>query len=896
MRIITSGALLALFLGASVANAAGLGKLTVNSGLGQILNAEIDLVSLQPGELDSLSARVATPEQFRDARIEYSSSLRLLRFAVDKRLNGQPYLKVTSVAPINEPFVDLLIDVTWPAGRIQREYPILLDPPGYTQGRVAPPTVAAAPPAASREPQTPPASAPAASSATPASAPAAPSAPSSAASGGPSASSELGSSGAPKETGASGDTYGPIQKGETLNKIAQEVKPANVSLEQMLVALYRENQGAFINNNMNRMKTGQILKVPSADDVAKIEQKDARAEIKTQVADWNSYREQVGGAVPQMPARETGTASAGRVSSAAVTPAPPPSAPPSDVLKLSKSDAGGKAGASGKGGAGSQDRVNALQEEVTAKDKALKESQSRVADLEKQIKDMQRLLDLRGAPTAAPGKADTKVATAPTPVPTPAKPEPAKVEPPKPEPPKVAETKVAEPPKAVPGTTPTTPPKTDTKVADATKPGEPSKAAEPPKTDAAKPAEPPKAADATKAPPKPAPKKAAPPPEKSFTDELMDNPWYLAAGLGVLGILGAGAFLFLRRRKDRAEAGPSSSMTSAFPSDLKPASTTGKAGGGLVDTGNSSFLTDFDKTGPGTIDTDEVDPVAEAEVYIAYGRDAQAEEILKEAMARDKNRHEIPLKLLEIYHARKSATAFETVAKELKATVGEDSPQWQKAAAMGAQIDPNNPLYAGASGGGTYTASAPHAKPDVDFDIAGQSAGGGAAPAPDFNLDADSSATSTGRLDAETTNSPSPAGMDFDIHGGAPATSHAEAPKHETPSSFDFDLSGLDSAKPAPAHGGTDLEVDPTQRSQPAGSSGLNLTDLSLDMPSDMGGGSSGGGGGGGGSEAVGTKLELAKAYLEIGDKDGAREILQEVAKEGSASQREEAEKLISGL
>jgi len=135
--------------------------------------------------------------------------------------------------------------------------------------------------------------------------------------------------------------------------------------------------------------------------------------------------------------------------------------------------------------------------------------------------------------------------------------------------------------------------------------------------------------------------------------------------------------------------------------------------------------------------------------------------------------------------------------------------------------------------------------------------------------------------------------MDFDIHSGSPAASH-EAPKAaETPSSFDFDLSGLDSAKPAPSHGGTDLEVDPTQRSQPAGASGLNLTDLSLDMPSDMGGG---GGGGGGGSEAVGTKLELAKAYLEIGDKDGAREILQEVAKEGSASQREEAEKLISGL
>src|SRR4029078_1654003 len=161
LNMMRRGAALALLMGASVAvNAAGLGKLTVNSSLGQVLNAEIDLVSVQPGELDSMSARVSSPDACRDARIEYTASLRLLRFSVEKRQNGQPYLKLTSSAPINEPFVDALIEVTWPAGRIQREYPILLDPPGYSQ-RAAPPTVAAAPPNAT---QTPPATAPAASS------------------------------------------------------------------------------------------------------------------------------------------------------------------------------------------------------------------------------------------------------------------------------------------------------------------------------------------------------------------------------------------------------------------------------------------------------------------------------------------------------------------------------------------------------------------------------------------------------------------------------------------------------------------------------------------------------------------------------------------------------------
>lgn len=842
VRTIKGGMAIALLLGFAVAaQAAGLGKLTVNSALGQPLNAEIDLVSVQPGEIDALTARVAPPEAFRDARIEYGSSLRLLRFSVEKRPNGQSYLKVTSVGPINEPFVDVLIEVTWPAGRVQREYPILLDPPGYAQGRVTAPAAAASPPSGSaRVASTPPAATPAAAPSEPSSS----SSPVTSGAGAPSASMELPSSGA----SAGSDTYGPVQKGETLRKIAEQVKPSSVSMEQMLVSLYRQNQSAFIGNNMNRLKTGQILKVPSADEIEQVQQREANREIRTHVADWKAYRENLAGSVAAIPARaETSNTATGRVSSAAVTPPAPPAAESREVLKLSKSDVGGKAGATKGGGGGSdratQDRLNALQEELTAKDKALRESQSRVADLEKQIRDMQRLMDLKAA---APGKpADTKVAAAPTP--------PPKAEPPKAEPPKVEPAKPAEPPKVA--------------TAEPAKPAEPPKVAEAPKAEAPKPAEPPKAAP-PKTDVKATPKKAPAPPPRTWTDDLADNWIYLAgAGLLVAGLVGG--FLFVRRRKAGAEAGPSSAMTSAFPSDLKAPTGPGKAGGGLVDTGNSSFLTDFDKTGPGAIDTDEVDPVAEAEVYIAYGRDAQAEEILKEAMARDKNRHEIPLKLLEIYHARKSATAFETVAKELHASVGESSPVWQKAAAMGAQIDPNNPLYAGAAASGaTYTAAAPAAKPDVDFGITDT---GSAAPAPDFDLDA---GTKAQEPDLPTESAPA---MDFNLDSSpAPSPAAAEAPKEEKPA-FDFDLSGLEfpGSKPAAA---------PAPAASSSSSGNIDLADLSLDSPPDSGG------------EAVGTKLELAKAYLEIGDKDGAREILNEVAKEGSSAQKEEAKKLISSL
>jgi pilus assembly protein FimV len=873
MLTLTRGLAFALLLGASAAHAAGLGKLTVNSALGQPLNAEIDLVSLQPGESDAVVARVASPEQFREANIEYTSSLRLLRFAVDKRANGQPFLKVTSIAPINEPFVDVLVEMSWPAGRIQREYPILLDPPGYAQGKVAAPTVAATP-----RTETPPAPAPAVSSSTTpapaqeaAAAPTPPTAPS-VASGSPSAQAEMAASGNATAT----DTYGPVQKGDTLRKIAESTKPSSVSLEQMLVALYRENKSAFSGNNMNRLKTGQILKVPSAEEVEKIQPKEANREYRTQVADWKSYREQLASGVAAIPAKPESTAStSGRISSAAVTPPPAPAPTSSDVLKLSKSPSGkGSATAGAASAAAAQERINAMQEELTAKDKALREAQSRVSDLEKQIRDMQRLAELKAT---VPGKDSSKVAIA-TP---PAASKPAEA--PKPaEPVKPAEApKAAEPPKAAETKpTPTSTSPAPAVVADASKAGEAKKPGESTTTSttttttpATTPAQPPKAADASK----PAPKKvvAPPPPPPGMMDEILDNPLLLAGGIGVIA-LGIGAFLFMRRRRQRADDyGTTSEMASSFPSDLKPTTGTGKPAAGLVDTGNSSFLTDFDKTGPGTIDTDEVDPVAEAEVYIAYGRDAQAEEILKEAMARDRNRHEIALKLLEIYHARKSATAFETVAKELKGSVGEDSPLWHKAAAMGAQIDPNNPLYGGAaSSGATYTAMAPAApapKPDLDFDIEAQSQGGAASTSSSFdlNLDSDKSASHTPAAEASH-------GLDFDLESSSskPAIDVPAEHKEEKPA-FDFDLSGL--------------EMPGSKKSEPASESkggAMDLADLNLDSaPAD-----------GGGGEGVGTKLELAKAYLEIGDKDGAREILQEVAKEGSSAQRAEAQKLIATL
>jgi pilus assembly protein FimV len=466
-------------------------------------------------------------------------------------------------------------------------------------------------------------------------------------------------------------------------------------------------------------------------------------------------------------------------------------------------------------------------------------------------------------------------------------------------------------------------------------------------------------------------------------DTVMEN-LPIIAGVGGAAVIGAGLFALMRRRKNAG--GPNSSMaqtSSLMPSEIKTNTVTDARVGGLVDTGNSSFLTDFDKIDSAAIvDTDEVDPIAEAEVYIAYGRDAQAEEILKEALVHDKGRHDISMKLLEIYHARKSASAFEPVAREIKEAIGEASPMWATVASMGASIDPSNALYQGATGNveaSSIVASGADAvatdsvgdasqRLDIDFDLdlddsatIGITSPPAAADKPtetaglDFDLALlDSSAAAPAVADKPTET----AGLDFDLAlldsaAAAPAAAPAVADAPTETAGLDFDLALPDSSAAAPAVADTPTETagldfdlalldSPTEAvpavvaasaAAPAATSvgadvdfdlpslsldepsaapsvdlpvsevpvkpasiplpNLDLSGLSLDLDtpagvaepaSDLD------------TEAVTTKLELAKAYVEIGDSDGAKEILLEVLQEGSLLQQDEAKKILSGL
>ena len=700
------------------------------------------------------------------------------------------------------------------------------------------------------------------------------------------------------------DTYGPVKSGETLREIAGSVKASGMSLEQMLVALYRENKGAFQNRNMNRLKSGMILKVPASSEVAAVSPEAARREVVAQTADWIAYRKRLANVAERSAGQgeKSGQTAGGKVDTQISEEGLPPEAG-KDVLKLSKGQAEGVGAIKG-GKAAGKEKVNALQEELGARDRALDDARSRISELEKQIGEMRRLLELKGMPLPAQTKPaePTKPAKLPEPATT-ANPTAIVAAPVMPAEPKPAESEA----KRMPPQPAEQPVAID----------------KPPITEGQTAAEKPKK-------PKRIVPQSPPPEEPGLLAGLLDNPLIPVGGVAVLGLLGLLSYRQFRKRKD-AQLG-AFTATAASPMG-------GKVRGAGVpvpatltpDAGNSSFLSDFDKVGAGNIDTDEVDPIAEADVYIAYGRDAQAEEILKEAMSKDGARYEIPLKLLEIYANRKSVQSFENVAKQLHGSLGTQHPLWAKVAEMGRKIDADNPLY-GVGSVSSLGERAHNGEATVIRAIAGFSSGADLGPKAE-QVPAAMKETMTLR-EPTLANSPLDLDLDFDT---APAQSGSDSAVNPSPNkgaqSLDFDLGDAAGDVSSDANAGAliDLDTPPgsgtadpfaldfdldTPQTSPApavttstqttsaspppvsreysSSSLVDLPPLDLfDIDLNLGVDSNSSSGSGGGSwQSAATKLDLARAYLEIGDKVGAIEILQEVVKEGSPEQQEEAKKL----
>jgi pilus assembly protein FimV len=363
------------------AQAAGLGRLAVHSTLGQPLSAEIELHSVGRNELSTLAARIATPEAYQRANVPYNSALAGARMSVEKRPDGQHYLKAVTSRAVTEPYVELMVELTWQGGSLVRQYTALLDPPGFGQsadalGTPVPTTVARAPaPPVSEAPVTELSPVQTASSTR----------------------AEARAS-APRDEGAASSApwvrqYGPVERGETLGSIARVVRYDDATVEQTMVGLHRHNPEAFIRNNMNLLRTGRILQVPEPIIMSSIPQRLAVREIRLQTADWESFRARL--AQRAAPAREAEPPPAERIDAQS---AQRPPIEGRDVVRLSRGDAAPAAkGAT----AGNAERVRSLEEDAIASRGALAEANERIAQLESTLRDMHRLMEAKGGGAGA---------------------------------------------------------------------------------------------------------------------------------------------------------------------------------------------------------------------------------------------------------------------------------------------------------------------------------------------------------------------------------------------------------------------------------------------------------------------------------------------------------------
>ncbi len=1022
-------------------HALGLGELSSKSGLNQNFSGDITLLSVQAEELDAVRVKLADADAFERAGVERPFYLSLLRFEPTLTAKGATVIRVTSEFPIREPFLNFLVEVNWPNGRLLREYTVLLDPPTTTMRRPA----QVAPAAQTRSAAPVPAAAPPRPAAAPAK-----------------------TTGQVQPVVAGGGTeYGPVKSNDTAWSIAKQLRPRGVSMEQMMIALLNANPNAFVDGNINRLRKGQILRVPSAAEIQEMSRAQARQAYREQQDAWLAQRNEK----LQSAAEQTAADATPAAADAAATDV-------QDQLRIAtaRPEGEGEAGAGDDNATATtsssdlsarliaarenaetsrqeaetlrsqvddlQERLQNMQKLLTLKDDQLAQLQDRVVNEEVEVPSAQvpaeadaagvalaNQVDLQAADATAAeaaqavdqavaemtGAADAPVdeyriqeippqidadrivmggkAETPTAVEFPQQIDPDRI---------VMGGSAGAPvteqmvPEMEPAPTVEVSPAvtTDTAV-DAVQASSGSNvvviegAAETEQTGApvtAVPAEPVVAADQPAAgEPSVEPSAPAVVPggmfnlPKPLANMIEQNIVPIAAGgITLLALIG---WLATRGRR-RPASGPGAAQAALASSDQELPAVDQPAldAAALDELPDSSFLDEFS---PSDIDalhdeTGEVDPVSEADVYIAYGRYQQAEDLLRQAMERDPDRLALKHKLLEVHYATRNADTFSALAQEM-VDAGQDSVDedaWARALDMGRELSPDNPLFAQATGRrGAKLAG-----------LAAAAAAGAAAKAVDddtLSLDDLELSELTAAYDEDTGSNdleaPSEVSILLDLDE---ASNLSESAMPEMPASISLDeLDSLDFALPEADKADTarfepveedsvsdsfnldsmmaqaeaavdsdestlsldsefsadelqaqldelsdlsvldsDLDEQPETAPSaavpaPGGSMGLVYEDTSgategLDQPISLDESvdadeaeevgaeilNFGSAVDADGEDDITTKLDLARAYVEMGDQDGARSILEEVLGEGNDEQKGNAEKLLSQL
>jgi len=707
--------------------ALGLGEINMQSALNQPMNAAIELTSAAGTDLSNVTVTLASQADHQRIGLSRSRILNDFDFSVETDNRGNAVVRITSKGTVHEPFLEFLLELTWPNGRLLREYTVLVDPPITMPATPAKPATPV-----SRVPVAPAVAQPQYRASQPAPTAVRSSAPAMA---------------------ASADSYGPIKRNETLWSIAERLRPGtDISMQQMMLALQRKNPQAFADNNINNLNAGATLKIPARNEILSVSASEAYAETQRQYAEWKE------GLQPAEPVPEETVVvefDAASESAATMESRLQLTAPEVDAVE-GMATSGDPVEATGDSTEADTAILNqqlalATEEAETSKAQSA-EYQSQVSELEEQVTTMKRLLELKDEELASIQQRLSEEADS------------AAVETAEAVPEAMDETMPAE--------------ETTTDVVAEEAPAMDNRADEP----------------------------------RGIVNQLMDNP--LLAGLGVLVALLLGGFLWFSTRKKNHSGIFDDELT--LEKHMAGAATSAKQD-------RTPPVFDVSDTEPAQQAApepanDDSDPLTEADVYLAYGRIQQAEDVLQAALATSPEDSAIRLKLLEVYHAAGNTAAFDREASDFRDGVTEEDAVWMQVASMGHAMSPGNDLYRVAA---AHTADAP-ADHDIDF-------------------------SETGDVDDQEH------GLEYEVSGNTDSG---------LPESIEYTLDeAIDTA-------GAEGTIDDEDASE-----GLLST-----------------------TDEVTTKLDLARAYLDMGDPEGARSILGEVMEEGNDEQKNEAEALFSKL
>lgn len=833
------------------AAALGLGEIDASSRLNQRFAATIPLYETSAGELGSLRVGLANTAEFTKAGLERPAYLSTLRFEV--KTDGAPRIVISSDQPAREPVMTLLLEVIDGGSRVVREYTVLLDPPDYrgpaddsdqfyetaaeAARRAQPSAQAAAPmPAPMPAPTPAPTVAPA-----PASTPVAVDEPAQ------STDWEASRAAPVSQGGGESSSYGPIAAQETLWSVATRLRPQDATMDQVLLALYTANPQAFDRGSFNGLLRGAVLTVPSLESMLAVDPATARTEIMR-------LRGQT-----RAPQRAAATVPA-------VQPTPEPVAVPTPDPTPAPTP-------------------EAIVEPTPAVDVLIEESPA--AELP--------AADNEAVPDATPGLEDPSVS------------------------PEIA---ADTPPEATP--VPELGADEEEVVAEETL------ASRQPRESGLL--------------------------ETLLLPLILGLLLLGAIGYGVSRVLArrksdaaaaaavkpstlgkaavAGAGLAAARRDTREDleklqddiadedrTAPDLLATTAFEVPPSSDDTAATAQFSTQQFDTSAFDTpaaaeekkdvDFDLTGQFAAQTVQInldanDPLSEADFHLAYGLYDEAALLLRQASEREPERQDLRIKLAETYFAAGKPIEFQECAEALKSSV---SPaEWQKIAIMGQQIAPDVDLFRDAADGGDVAAA------EVDLDLGDDEPLAPVehkADAVDFKLDS----FDLPKLDdtpIEISSVDKGEALEFDLSEfdlaspGAtelpPLAEPAPAPQKNAQGSvdFDFDLSGFDVGDAAPATAASpsfadseprldfSLETEPVAPNQGVSVGDLRLDDIDLgDVPAEAGGL---------GADEAATKLDLARAYVDMGDVEMARSLLDEVLAQGNEQQKGDARALIDQL